>query len=87
MICAYVVSWLWPCDLATVNAVTVPPASSWISTSSTGALPSPVFSMTVEMPMPLNFPAAFDFARRSAKPFQSASFSAFSSMPGRSAFS
>ena len=63
-IIANVVSWLWPCDLAWVCTVTRPPASSTISTSSFAAWPAPVFSITVEIPMPRSFPFFPDCARR-----------------------
>ena len=61
---AKVVSWPWPCALDTVWTVTAPSAATSISTSSLGALPAPVFSMTVAMPMPRSLPVFSVCARR-----------------------
>ena len=84
---AKVVSWPCPCAFDTVCNSMVPLASSRSSISSLSALPAPVFSITVEMPMPRSFPAAADRSRRLAKPLQSPSLSALPSSPGRSAIS
>ncbi|MNC86462.1 hypothetical protein D3C83_21280 [compost metagenome] len=84
---AKLVSWPWPCECDTEYTVTEPSAATSIATVSFGNSPAPVFSITVEMPMPRSFPACSERRRRAVKPLQSESLSAFSSSPGRSALS
>ena len=71
MICAYVVSWPWPCDLVPKRAMALPVGCTRSSQESNILMPrmskcfdgpAPTISVKLEMPMPISSP----FARFSA---------------------